>query len=438
MHLTLRSFDGNIATMDIAGQILFHTHPKRIELPPLGMTGGYPCMPLIQEENRPMKTLPNPRSVFGDLPVAVYRMDCRIDGQSGGDRTDRKRSEEDRPLAQNHPRAAATVRPSVFEHLYWGSAWRGLLGWELQRLLCPFPRRPVCKPCLIRRSCPYFRLMEDQSEDARIQEAPRGYVLYPTMDGEANHMHLSVTLFGDCIRYAPVVFKALQNGEQTGIGASRVPYTLLSVQERSPQGTNRDIPLDFDRCSDFGHGAPLSEWLGDDQGSGRQITCKLTTPVRLRKNGKYLGRMDWPYFFATLIRRLESLGYLFASSGFLGKERYREMIDGFSDLRPQSEQLRWSDYSRWSNRQRRKVPMGGLVGEARFEAEAEALQDWFSVARLVHVGKGTSMGLGKIETVQQGVSPSMPHGGDFRPFSDAAKKAYPPPCSGLELPENRG
>ncbi len=335
-----------------------------------------------------MKIPPTPRSLFGDLPLAVYRIGCQIvqHTDSGNDGHSATASES---LSQHN----ASFRQS----LYWGSAWRGLLGWELRRILCPFPRMPVCKSCLIRRSCPYFRLMEDRSDDLRIQDAPRGYVLYPSTNGDANRLNLDITLFGECIRYAPVVFKALQNGEKTGLGAARTPYVLLSVEEKTPRGPTRDIPLDFDRYTDFGLGAPLSEWLSESQPAGTALTCRLITPVRLRKNGKYLGRMDWKYFFATLVRRLESLGCLFASGEFLGKERFLEILDGFSDLNPKAENLRWHDYTRWSNRQRRKVPMGGLVGEARFEIENEDLWHWFAAARIAHVGKGASMGLGKIE-----------------------------------------
>lgn len=337
-----------------------------------------------------MKALPTPRALFGDLPVAVYRIACRIaqDAESNFQRQSETPSD-----------GLSHKGPSFRQSLYWGSAWRGLLGWELQRILCPYPRRPACKSCLIRRSCPYFRLMEDQSDELRIQEAPRGYVLYPTTHGDGNQMDLHITLFGECIRYAPVVFKALQNGEETGLGGSRTPYVLLGIQEQTPQGRLRDIPLDFDRCTDFGRGAPLAEWLSEPAPAGHTLTCRLVTPVRLRKNGKYLGRMDWDCFFATLIRRLESLGCLFASGGFLGKDRFLEILAGFCNLNPKTEDLRWHDYTRWSNRQRRKVPMGGLVGEARFDVENEALWDWFSAARLVHVGKGASMGLGKIEAI---------------------------------------
>ncbi len=64
--------------------------------------------------------------------------------------------------------------------------------------------------------------------------------------------------------------------------------------------------------------------------------------------------------------------------------------------------LRWDDYARFSNRQKKKVPMGGLVGQCSFVSDLPYLEKWLKCAELVHVGKGAAMGLGRIERTVDG------------------------------------
>jgi hypothetical protein len=365
------------------------------------------CISHLVNEGADMEPMPNPSAYFGELPIAIYQIDVElpIDGRTS---TFSAAAASDAPSGEPTP---------VQKTLYWGSAWRGLLGWELRSLLCPFPKKPPCKACLIRKSCPYFRLMEDQSEASGIQEAPRGYVLHPSTNGCPNTMRIMLTLFGESIRYVPAVLKALQNGETTGLGASRTSYRMQGIREVLPKGETRDIPIDFDGFSSFGSGTPLSDWMPTPAKLQPPISCRLLTPVRLRKKGKYLGRMDWAYFFATLIRRVETLQMLFASGAPLGRERFVWLCSQFSGLVPRFESLVWQEYSRWSNRQRKKVPMGGLIGEAVFDDGCPWLYPWLALAEMVHVGKGASMGLGKVEigTSSYGSSTINGHGGGRHP-----------------------
>jgi hypothetical protein len=277
-----------------------------------------------------------------------------------------------------------------------GSSWRGLIGWELQRLVCPFSKRPECKGCIIRDHCPYFQLFEDQSPVSGIQEMPRGYIFSPTTGKDATEQLLEITLIGRCIRYFPAILKAIESGRTSGIGSSRIPYEIRALHRVLPDGRLQDVPMAPDDWVAIDTEVPLAEWLKPYPIINGSIAFTLATPVRLRKQGKYLGRMEWPYFFATIARRLEALNCLFADGQVMGKDRYINLMDIFSKLNSIQENLSWLDYSRYSNRQHKKVPMGGLVGSAVFDASDSWIIPWLQAASLVHVGKGASMGLGKV------------------------------------------
>lgn len=57
--------------------------------------------------------------------------------------------------------------------------------------------------------------------------------------------------------------------------------------------------------------------------------------------------------------------------------------------------LRWYDWQRYSNRQHTKMSMGGFVGKISFEGPVDHFMPLIRAGKIVHVGKGTSFGLGK-------------------------------------------
>jgi len=306
----------------------------------------------------------SPDLLFGSLPITRYRLEFSMS----------------RPVSQS---------------AYMGSAWRGLIGWELQRLICPFDKKPGCKSCIIREQCPYFRLFEDQSPISGIREMPRGYIFSPS-EGPDALQYLDVTLMGDCIRYFPAILKAVHSGKQARLGPSRIAYHINSVSRILPGEAMESVPVDPDDWIGMNTAFSLSDWLAAAPGVSGSTAFKLETPVRLRKQGKYMGDMEWPYFFAAIARRLEALNCLFSGGDLLGKERYEAIISKFSGITTLQGHLSWLDYSRYSSRQRQKVPMGGLIGAAAFDVSEAWLLPWLQAASLVHVGKGASMGLGKI------------------------------------------
>lgn len=64
--------------------------------------------------------------------------------------------------------------------------------------------------------------------------------------------------------------------------------------------------------------------------------------------------------------------------------------------------LSWTQDSRYSHRQERRHPAGGLTGTLRIEAPPEhrsTWRRWLRRAEQIHLGKATSMGLGSVEIV---------------------------------------
>jgi len=57
--------------------------------------------------------------------------------------------------------------------------------------------------------------------------------------------------------------------------------------------------------------------------------------------------------------------------------------------------LRWYDWERYSNRQKTKMKLGGLIGRLVYSGPISSFRPLIDAGELLHVGKGTSFGLGK-------------------------------------------
>lgn len=326
-------------------------------------------MHLKQQQNPLNPLLPeslSPEALFGDLPLVRWQFHIRMD-------------------------------PDASLPGFTGSAWRGLIGWQVQRLVCPFKSRPMCRDCTISKHCPYALLIEESTPLPGLSESPRGYVTDPGEPDAQGEQVLGLTLFGTCTRFLPVLIMAIFEGGRTGIGMERHPYTVARMEEMLPDG--RGVPVPLQPEGDLSTAGPFSlgEWIAAGPEPRPEMEIGLLTPVRLRKRGKYMGEMDWEFYFASLVRRLEALWVIFGQGEPLGKERWLAVREGFRFNGKIEAELRWQDLARYSSRQRKKVPMGGLVGRVRLKDPSPVEVAWWRAAELVHVGKGAAMGLGKVK-----------------------------------------
>lgn len=304
----------------------------------------------------------SPAGLFGDLPVLRLRLEYGVDD------------------------------PELLPD-YLGSSWRGVIGWQMQRLCCPYEHRRECLQCVIREHCPYFLLYERESDLSGFQNAPRPYIFLPEKGTKPDCHLLNITLLGTAARVMPLLWKAVQEAADTGLGRERVGFWVHDWWEERPGQGWIKLP----RAESYRHvhgGWSLRDCLRPAPPLPWRV--QFAPPLRLRAQGKNLTAMDWPFFLHTLARRLEMLHVIFHQGRPLGRELWLTLGEGFAQAGKMEQRLTWQDWSRWSNRQRRKVPMGGLVGEGMVLKAWPDLWDWLQLAERVHVGKGAAMGLGGI------------------------------------------
>ena len=136
--------------------------------------------------------------------------------------------------------------------------------------------------------------------------------------------------------------------------------------------------------------------------SGAPLGAEFASPLRLRVGGADAGPVDLtaPVLARAVFRRLASLAACYAPEppdpGALEHAEAR-LQDLAARTGLDGRRLRPLDRARYSHRQGRPVPAGGVVGPFRLSADPDDLAAWGPLLRraeAVHLGKGTSQGQG--------------------------------------------
>ncbi|GBC95311.1 hypothetical protein HRbin16_01098 [bacterium HR16] len=293
-----------------------------------------------------------------------------------------------------------------------GSTLRGAFGSVFRRLVC-ITRSPTCEGCLLRQQCAYGYVFEtapppDSERLRRYESVPRPYVLDAPEGSrlafaEGERLHFGLTLVGRASDYFPYFVFAFQRLEESGLGAGRQEgkgrFRLLEVlAERADGGTvpvyTPDSGLDTLRL-------PVIRGTDLIQKAQRLPTDRLgvrfVTPTRLRFEGKLTDEVEFHHLIRALLHRLSSL--LYFHCGTEPAMDFTRLIEQAQGVRTVRRSLQWVEQERYSRRQRSRLQMGGFTGEAVFEGDIEPFLPLLVAGEYVHIGKGTVMGLGKIQLV---------------------------------------
>jgi CRISPR-associated endoribonuclease Cas6 len=127
--------------------------------------------------------------------------------------------------------------------------------------------------------------------------------------------------------------------------------------------------------------------------SASTLHLNFLTPTRLKFNGHLSSTLEFHILIRNLLRRISLLSYFHC-----GKELeldFKGMIERAQAVKVKESNLTWVDWERYSNRQEEKMKMGGFTGSAAFAGDVEEFSQLLMIGEQIHVGKGTSFGLGK-------------------------------------------
>lgn len=196
-------------------------------------------------------------------------------------------------------------------------------------------------------------------------------------------------LFNDATCFLPDLIGALMLAGCAGLGAQRAPFDVVSVETIQPGEPPRRLDL---ASSDLSPAQPLAAWCSASAAPA-PIRVRFTSPTAL-KQGNGLVRTA-PAFGLIIVRTLARLSLL-AKARLLDASQKQQLLAAAHQVNALRSSVRWHEEQRYSGRQKRTMPFGGIVGEILFSAEAAPFAAWLDAAALLGIGGKTTFGFGQL------------------------------------------
>jgi len=295
---------------------------------------------------------------------------------------------------------------------YKGSMLRGAFGHALRAMVCAMGPKQPCATCSLRRECVYPRLFETLIEGEPppflkgLPTAPRPYVFEPALAemsaprrdySPGDPLRFDLLLFGRAVDLQAYAVLAIERMAQAGLGSRRNRFSLERVEQPDGNGGWRTGYQEGETRWEATVPPALPEpaALAEHLASG-SADLRLLTPLRLSKDGRLASDFNFRKLAFRIVRRALELAHFHlpeADQAALDWH-FRPLLEAASDIRITERDLSWYDWERWSNRQQSSMRLGGQIGRLRLEGDLTPFAQLLATAELLHVGKGTTFGLG--------------------------------------------
>lgn len=285
--------------------------------------------------------------------------------------------------------ATYSVRDPFRLPFHSGGMFHGLFGRALRKVACP--KLPCCVgPCARPSECDWARLFSPPPREPpphRLlvgQKEPPGPVvlLIPAPGGAelvaAGAMSFGLRIFGDAAGGdVGTLEKALAQIAEMPIGSDEGRVELRAITRYSP----RDV------------------WtpVGANGPGGPRVTVRFETPVRVKRGGEIAADIDFATLFSQVWRRLTMLSALYGEYGEADDATFQRLRAAAATVKVTERRLVPLKWEHLSAETGERKPMRGLIGHVVFEGGSLAeLLPALTAGEAVHVGGGTSFGLGRM------------------------------------------
>lgn len=284
---------------------------------------------------------------------------------------------------------------------YAGSMLRGCFGHALKQTSC-ITKQTECTGCLLRSSCAYSTIFEPEPRQDlawSLKQSPPPYIIEPnTRTNRVLHAgetySFCMTLFGPALEQLSFIILAWQRAWQRGVGKYRCTGGLKQVNIETSDGwqnvydSESAIIKPHSACVDIAPTTPTST-----------LHLHFQTPLRIVNQGRPIGpdKINAQVLLKSVLRRYDLIAqYYFEHRQELGKHYLfqLEKIDIQHDLG-------WRDWARYSNRQQRKMSLGGMVGTLSLHGDLNPLYPFIKAGEWLHIGKNTTFGLGQYKISEE-------------------------------------
>ena len=281
---------------------------------------------------------------------------------------------------------------------------RGGFGMALKSVTCALKRKN-CADCLLFKKCIYALLFEiaraNDNVPAKemVSAPPHPYVLQPPLTKKrsfqpGDDLDFGLILFGQSNNYLPHIIYAFEKLGETGLhlGSRNSPaqFTLenicsgdTTVYDGNSKALNCSLPL-ADCRLEKPTGQPVTT-----------LTVRLLTPLRLKQYNRFQDTLPFDLLIRAALRRISTL----ENAHGQGEPTldYSGLVKRAAGILVKRNDSQWHELTRYSNRQKTAMLLGGLQGDITYEGDLTEFLPLLQYCQKVHLGKQTTFGLGRME-----------------------------------------
>lgn len=244
------------------------------------------------------------------------------------------------------------------------------------------------------------RKIEIPYKDSTIPIARKGFALDISTIIQQNYtagekLQFSMTLFGDVCHHYKSIIEALQ--ELRWYKQDDSPYFVLEhIQTTHPdygiQQLYPHIPQQI-------HLANMATHWQEAAPDYKRLTMHFITPTVLDESGKYNGTYALRTIIEKGLQRLVELSLLYGDNPLANYEAYRQYTASIYKQVLHIVNLAHVQWKRHSfpGQQHSTVTISGMVGHIQWYGDFTVLHPILQVLEIIHVGKHTSYGFGKVQ-----------------------------------------
>lgn len=318
----------------------------------------------------------------------------------------------------------------IFLPSFKGSTFRGGFGYIFKQLACP-TKKDSCLGCFIADSCPYANVFTNPTlirDKTFLSE--KSYSPHPFVFDFENDQHsrknfykkgeifsFNFIVIGDANKYISYfIYSFIELGNH-GIGKNSGKYELISVKNNEfdiYDKENNKIIQESIGVTDFTSLVKYksnqlkniismgnSTEINLENDTEYKIILEFQSPTRIKNKGRYVNNLDFNIFITNVIRRVYFLISIFCMKNNENLQidiNFRDFFEKSKKILNSNESLVWKDWERYSTRQKTSMKLGGFIGKISFSGLGSNLENYILPILAfedLHLGKGTSFGLGK-------------------------------------------
>ena len=268
------------------------------------------------------------------------------------------------------------------------SAIRGIIGNTLINENCLVDNHDrICNECILKNKCLAYNIFSPKiiSISNNLEENISPFIIICDDKREfisnKDKLTFAMIFFGDTISYIPEIIRVVKiAGESLGLDNN------LFKLKRVINDKNEDIY--FEGISNYRrvNVRTIKEYIENRLRISKDVSrIEIISPIRFKKNKRFNDDLVEQDIVNLVKRRLTTLAAL---------EDRVITIDEKFDFKIKYKDLKWSEYNRYSNRQKSRMSLGGIVGYLDLEDVSEETKKLLIAGELIHIGKSTSFGLG--------------------------------------------